>query len=1331
MFAFDFLDSFSQNYFICFLFALFWFAFCLFISVRFLIRSFVLDSRVWYFCFVCLCFFVNVPCSRSHAPVIFTMLPGQDVNHFSVDNPTLHLSFSSHSINVRYSSSRLGSRDVNHLSVENLFISQVSKADVNHLSVENLLLLENMTYCGDTEQSYLHLQGFNQTVRNLHSFLNITVTSKISQSECEKYLALIICVITSLLKFLVKSIVKVSNYRLIDTHRTIFIKKRRFRSPKLRLITVFALLIFTMIKINHRTSFEKPVTSDTQNFKCVNIVSTLFLNTKGKPIRFNLFTLLILSGDIEMNPGPPQTASKVICESCVRTIAKNITPVACSNCEGLFHRKCSGITVTFHKKILQNESSYVCLDCYNNALPFPEHDFAELYEDEEVQIELNLNENLNLTSDGCLNIGHLNINGLRSKISFIKIFLRQHKFDILCLNETKIDSTVATSEISVPGYKTFRQDRNCHGGGVLIYASDHLTTKKQGNLSNKSLETLWIEIKRKNSKPIYVCSLYRPPIKGNNVELVQKYKDFLVSCFAKIRKNSEVFILGDFNCDMLKKNLLSSTISDLCKDKSLTQHVKSPTRVTQTSSTLIDLILSNSKEAIECQVVDMGLSDHSFVCIKRSKLKVKRNPKYITSRSFKNFDNEAFLDDLGSLDWSKVIYGNDVDKAVAQFNQNVLEILDRHAPLTKKRLRESSPRWVTEELIEAISKRDYLKKIASRTKSDSDWRNFKKQRNYVVNLNNRLKKGHYQRVLDDNKSNSKKLWKTLNNLVPNDKRSNDSPQFITDEEGVEITDKKLMAEKFNSFFISVGSKLADAFNFSHTHHVCPSVCPNSFHFTDVSMNTVHKLINELENDKSTGLDGICVKSLKLGSPVLSFYLMHIFNISLRTGTVPKVWKQKRVTPVFKKGEADSVNNYRPISILPITMKLFEKIVHEQVSNFLDINNILNPSQSGFRYGHSTDTAVICVSDFILDELAKGRYVGAVLVDLKKAFDTVDHKILLKKVFCYGVRDVSFDWFESYLSEREQCSVIDGSLSSLTSEEAYGVPQGSVLGPLLFLLYINDIFDCINPTKTFCHLYADDTIIVQSSKTPLSLKSGLETQLGDLSSWFYNNKLSVNTEKTEVIFFGRKKKIDECKGLSPVKFQNAEIEATSHVKYLGVFFDEHMSWERQANYVRTKAYLSLNKVRRISHIIDDGTKNLLLNALVFPHLNYCVNSWSKVSSSVTKKFDSLTRHVNRVHPMNKDFKNLCDYSTALMTFKAIKNLAPKYICDRVNLVRNIHDHDTRAAAQNQLQVRQNMNRFQEKTFANSAVSVWNNLPRDCRDAQSILLFKTKAKQHFFT
>ena len=541
-----------------------------------------------------------------------------------------------------------------------------------------------------------------------------------------------------------------------------------------------------------------------------------------------------------------------------------------------------------------------------------------------------------------------------------------------------------------------------------------------------------------------------------------------------------------------------------------------------------------------------------------------------------------------------------------------------------------------------------------------------------------------------------------------------------------------MAETFNRFFSTIGSKLASVFPFSCTSHICPKPVYDNFLFGQVSLSTVSKIISGLDNGKATGLDGICVKSLKAGSPILAYYLTHIYNLSLRTGVVPKCWKKKRITPLFKKGDVDDVNNYRPISILPVTMKIFEKIVHYQISEFLETNNIISDFQSGFRNGHSTDTAVSCVSDYILEEVAKKNYVGAVLVDLKKAFDTVDHLILLKKLYCYGIRDVPFDWFKSYLSCREQCSVVDDVKSSFMDEGKYGVPQGSVLGPLLFLIYINDIFDCIS-SKTFCHLYADDTVIIQSAKSPEDLKSGLEMQLEYLSAWFYCNKLSVNTGKTEVIFFGRKQKVNECKDLPPLSFQNCEIKPKSDVKYLGVVFDEGLTWEKQAAYVRQKAYLGLNKIRRVSSNIDNDTKRLLLNALVFPHLGYCVNTWSNTLSHVRKRFDSLSRQIDRITPMNKPFNSMVNYSTALMAFKAVNKICPSYLSKRFVLCRPPEDGPgmlTRAGAENKLRVQRNRNKFDSKTFLHNATNIWNNLPNDLRQPKSLLTFKSKARSHFF-
>ena len=292
-----------------------------------------------------------------------------------------------------------------------------------------------------------------------------------------------------------------------------------------------------------------------------------------------------------------------------------------------------------------------------------------------------------------------------------------------------------------------------------------------------------------------------------------------------------------------------------------------------------------------------------------------------------------------------------------------------------------------------------LKKRASQTKLDTDWQRYRQKRNSINHLNKHLKKTYYRGKIHDNKHDSRKLWKTLNEFLPDDKEPNSYPKTIN-QDGVEVTDQASIANIFNNFFVSIGPRLASAFNFSGTVHINPKINAENFHFGRVTNTAVLKMISKLDNGKATGLDEIGVRAIKAGAPVLSIYLSHIFNLSLSTGIVPSLWKRKRVTPVFKKGSTDDVNNYRPISVLPITMKIFEKIVHYQVSDFLDQCDILSKSQSGFRNSHSTGTAVFCVSDYILEELSKRNYVGAVLVDLKKAFDTVDHEILLKKLLSW-------------------------------------------------------------------------------------------------------------------------------------------------------------------------------------------------------------------------------------------------------------------------------------------------------------------------------------------
>lgn len=398
-----------------------------------------------------------------------------------------------------------------------------------------------------------------------------------------------------------------------------------------------------------------------------------------------------------------------------------------------------------------------------------------------------------------------------------------------------------------------------------------------------------------------------------------------------------------------------------------------------------------------------------------------------------------------------------------------------------------------------------------------------------------------------------------------------------------------------------------------------------------------------------------------------------------------------------------------------------------MTSFLTDNNILNPEQSGFRKLYSTSTAVTQVSDFILEEMGKNKYVGAVLIDLKKAFDTVDHKILLKKLFCYGFRNAAFSWLESYLSDRRQVTLVNNWTSDVIAEGSYGVPQGSVLGPLLFLVYINDLKSAIQ--LSFFHLYADDTIIICSCDSTQELKLSLEQDLKDISNWLKLNKLTINTSKTEVIFFGNKSRLKSCNDVA-IRYDGIPLVSKSKVKYLGVVFDKNLSWKNQIKSLVGKSYHKLSKIRYISSNLTSDTKNLLVNALVMPYLYYCSSAWCNANKSVLNKADKLYKNISTfINKPHIELENLLNFNHGITIFKSIHKTAPSYLSEKVALVKSSHSHNTRAASDYMLTMHPNGSRFFRRSFKFRSPRLWNSLPSELRTLQSLLQFKEASSKHF--
>ena len=406
-----------------------------------------------------------------------------------------------------------------------------------------------------------------------------------------------------------------------------------------------------------------------------------------------------------------------------------------------------------------------------------------------------------------------------------------------------------------------------------------------------------------------------------------------------------------------------------------------------------------------------------------------------------------------------------------------------------------------------------------------------------------------------------------------------------------------IANEFNNYFVSTGLKLA-------SYQTPTTLNPlNSLQFNANSLVIDHieeievvRIINSL-NNSSPGWD--CIPA-KLAKRVLNYYikpLTFLINQSFHDGIFPDELKLAKVIPIYKSGSTMELNNYRPISVLNIFSNIFERLMYNKLIKFLDKYNILDQNQFGFRQGHSTHHALITLVDNITKSLDNGDIVIGVFIDLKKAFDTVDHKIVLKKLYYYGIRGNALKWFESYLTNRSQYVLFNGEKSDIR-DITYGVPQGSILGPLLFILYIND-FSGVSD-KLFCVLFADDTNIFLSGKDIHNLINTLHVELSKLYTWLLVNKLTLNISKTHFMVFHRAK---HKKYKIGIEINNIPIEQVRHTKFLGVIFDDNLDWFNHISYINTKIEKGIGIICRAKKYFSTTALINLYHAFIFPYLIY--------------------------------------------------------------------------------------------------------------------------------
>jgi len=446
------------------------------------------------------------------------------------------------------------------------------------------------------------------------------------------------------------------------------------------------------------------------------------------------------------------------------------------------------------------------------------------------------------------------------------------------------------------------------------------------------------------------------------------------------------------------------------------------------------------------------------------------------------------------------------------------------------------------------------------------------------------KEKHYNTYFVNCQNNMKKTWKGINELISSRAKTPVNISQIKTDDDTLINDPNKISNSFNDFFVNVGSNLDKKIPKTPISPLSylRSRVENGFNFKLTTNADVMMLLLQLDDSKALGTKDIPIPTLKIAAPVIVPYIVNIFNLSLQTGNFPNALKLAKVIPIFKTGSKLLVTNYRPISLLPVLSKIFEKIVHKQLFEFLELNSVIYESQFGFQKNKSTLHSLIEIIENIRNCIDNSNYGCGIFIDLKKAFDTVNHNILIQKLEHYGVRGQSLKWFASYLSGRSQFTFCN-STSSEKKTVTCGVPQGSVLGPLLFLLYINDLPNISQKLKFY--LFADDTNIFYQSSNLEDLQTILNRELKKLSLWLNANRLALNISKTNFVIFAAKNKL--LKNVTLLINKKA-IQQKNYVKYLGVLIDSKLTFKDHIMAVSKKVSRITGAMYRIRNYVNDKT-----------------------------------------------------------------------------------------------------------------------------------------------
>ena len=670
----------------------------------------------------------------------------------------------------------------------------------------------------------------------------------------------------------------------------------------------------------------------------------------------------------------------------------------------------------------------------------------------------------------------------------------------------------------------------------------------------------------------------------------------------------------------------------------------------------------------------------------------------------------------------------------------MLVILDNQIPIKSKLIVQRSPKpWINPDILESKRERSQLERRWRQPRLPSDRRRYRSQCNVVRKLISRAKASFLSNLVLENSSNPRSLWKTLNSIL-----HRNPPDALPNN-----PDTTSLANAFLDFFKDKIERIR--IKFSPTTEPDPftnliSPPPTLQTFNPATLEEIRKFVFTSSNSQCK-LDVIPTDLLKECFEELGPIITTLINYSLAEGCFPSIFKNAHVRPLLKKPSLppEDLNNYRPISNLNFISKILEKVVASRMNSHLSTNSLFLPFQSAYRSFHSTESTLLKIHNDIISSIDNGEVTALILLDLSAAFDTVNHSILLSRLKnWFGFEDSCLSWFSSYLNLRKQAVSLKDIISSYSTLSC-GVPQGSVLGPLLFTLYTTPLGSVISRNSLNYHLYADDTQLYISFK-PAGFHQSSETlssAFSDIVSWTHNNKVMLNPSKTELLLIGTSQQRKKLSDVTSISLGNTTIPVSTSARNLGFIFDSDMSLTSQVNLVCKSSHFHIRDIRRIRNLIPLSIAITLANSLVSSRLDYCNSLYFGMSKQNIQKLqrvqNSLARAITQtskyqhITPVLKDLHWLpitqrIEYKISLLTFKTIMNGQPSYL--HQYLIPQTHYSSTRSSQTSALFIPRTKTSTGKRAFSVAAPRIWNSLPADVRTTTSVYSFRSKLKTHFF-